>query len=391
MTNFSARGIIKEMENTLNASRMKKRNRAEILRLIRQTGCSRAELAKRTGLTRAAVSLIVDECLRLGMLEEGDKNPSAVGRRSVGLRTRGGYGHRIGLNISREAYTLGLVDFGGKIIRSFRKEISADLAPTEVLGEICEIIRAMKEGAEGVFLGIGVTMPGPLSRESGALLKVPNLSAWNDFPVRKYFEDAFSCPVCLDNNSNAAAQAEPFYNPDVRGVSFMELIVDSGLGSGVMLYAGGRVVGFDCEFGHTSLRSDGEKCSCGNFGCAELYASMKALLRYAQSLGCPYRSWEGIADGYLADDALCKEAGGRETLYLGRLLVNAVNSFALDAVVFAGEIVYRFEEIFAARLQKIVEEGSIKKKIIKIVTSKIGNVEILASANLVGESDGQED
>ena len=80
MTNFSARGIIKEMENTLNASRMKKRNRAEILRLIRQTGCSRAELAKRTGLTRAAVSLIVDECLRLGMLEEGDKNPSAVGR-----------------------------------------------------------------------------------------------------------------------------------------------------------------------------------------------------------------------------------------------------------------------------------------------------------------------
>ena len=149
------------MENTLNASRMKKRNRAEILRLIRQTGCSRAELAKRTGLTRAAVSLIVDECLRLGMLEEGDKNPSAVGRRSVGLRTRGGYGHRIGLNISREAYTLGLVDFGGKIIRSFRKEISADLAPTEVLGEICEIIRVMKEGAEGVFLGIGVTMPGP--------------------------------------------------------------------------------------------------------------------------------------------------------------------------------------------------------------------------------------
>ena len=193
MTNFSARGIIKEMENTLNASRMKKRNRAEILRLIRQTGCSRAELAKRTGLTRAAVSLIVDECLRLGMLEEGDKNPSAVRRRSVGLRTRGGYGHRIGLNISREAYTLGLVDFGGKIIRSFRKEISADLAPTEVLGEICEIIRAMKEGAEGVFLGIGVTMPGPLSRESGALLKVPNLSAWNDFPVRKYLEDAFSC------------------------------------------------------------------------------------------------------------------------------------------------------------------------------------------------------
>lgn len=202
------------------------------------TGCSRAELAKRTGLTRAAVSLIVDECLRLGMLEEGDKNPSAVGRRSVGLRTRGGYGHRIGLNISREAYTLGLVDFGGKIIRSFRKEIScrscADGSPRRDLRNNTDDER----GAEGVFLGIGVTMPGPLSRERGVLLKVPNLSAWNNFPVRKYFEDAFSCPVCIDNNSNAAAQAEPFYNPDVRGVSFMELIVDSGLGSGVMLYTG---------------------------------------------------------------------------------------------------------------------------------------------------------
>lgn len=119
---------------------------------------------------------------------------------------------------------------------------------------------------------------------------------------------------------------------------------------------------------------------------------MKALLRYAQSLGCPYRSWEGIADGYLAGDALCKEAVGRETLYLGRLLVNAVNSFALGRGRYSRvRSSIGLKRSLPRGCKRSWKRAPSKRKKIKIVTSKIGNVEILASANLVGESDGQED
>ena len=80
------------MKRTLNAAEMKLRNRAAALKLIRQTNCSRAQISRITGLTRAAVSFIVDECIGDGMIEEGEKSGSQIGRKAVGLRMNPHYG-----------------------------------------------------------------------------------------------------------------------------------------------------------------------------------------------------------------------------------------------------------------------------------------------------------
>ncbi|MDF2514665.1 MAG: hypothetical protein K0S04_4531 [Herbinix sp.] len=50
-------------KNVLNASEMKIRNQKKILQLL-VIPCSRADLARKTGLTRAAISIIVDELIK---------------------------------------------------------------------------------------------------------------------------------------------------------------------------------------------------------------------------------------------------------------------------------------------------------------------------------------
>ncbi len=373
------------MKRTLNASEMKMRNRAAILKLIRQGGYSRAEISRLTGLTRPAVTVIIDACLEQGVIEEGEKNDSAIGRKSVGLKWNASYGWMIGLNISRRAFTIGIVDFAGNICKEFRKEISAKMAPEGVLEEICLKIDELKENMSGRFLGIGITMPGPLEREKGMLLRVPNMELWDFFPIKDYFEKRFKCKVCLDNNSNATARAEEVYNKEVQGKSFLELTIDSGLGSGVILHLDNRSVSFDCEFGHICLDANGERCGCGNIGCAEMYASSAAVLKYAQRFNPELISWKIIADRFLAGDEICRKVVERERFYLSRVIISAVNCFAFDAVVFAGDIVYKFEDIFAQWLEETVSKESIKKKPLKMLTTQIKNAAIISAANLVAD------
>lgn len=58
-----------------NADYTKEYNRKAVLRILRRQAMSRAELARATGLTRAAASLIVEELLNAGVVTELAPSP----------------------------------------------------------------------------------------------------------------------------------------------------------------------------------------------------------------------------------------------------------------------------------------------------------------------------
>ena len=61
-----------------NADYTKEYNRKQILRFLVSTPLSRADLARKTGLTRAAISIITDELLQSGLIQ--GKNPRLLAR-----------------------------------------------------------------------------------------------------------------------------------------------------------------------------------------------------------------------------------------------------------------------------------------------------------------------
>ncbi len=128
---------------------------------------------------------------------------------------------------------------------------------------------------------VGVSVPGPLDRERGAVLAPPNLPGWHDVALRERLAAAFGRPVHLENDANAAALAEWRFGAGRGFDDLVYLTMSTGIGGGLVL--GGRLYrgagGNAGEIGHVCVEPDGETCACGQRGCLEAYAGGAAWTR----------------------------------------------------------------------------------------------------------------
>lgn len=120
---------------------------------------------------------------------------------------------------------------------------------------------------------IGLSVPGPIDPEAGLLLNPPNLDGWERVPVVRAFEEAFGCPVAIENDANAAAVAEWRFGAGQGTRDMVYLTMSTGIGGGLIL--GGRLhrgaFGGAGEIGHVPIAPEGRSCACGLRGCLEAY------------------------------------------------------------------------------------------------------------------------
>lgn len=339
------------MAQKINADVMKQNNRKEVLRLIRKEPCSRIKLAEKLGLTRAAISFICEELLLEGLLEEGEREASLGGRPATVLRLNPDYGVFGGVHFTRNEYVVGVCDFIGNVKKQ-KKGLVNSLDTEHTLQNIRLDLKELLKNEKNL-IGIGITAPGPLSKKEGKLGEVPNFLAWRNFPIVEYFERSFGCKCVLDNFSNALAYAEYSQNTDCER-RYLELIIDSGFGSAVAVVKNGASL-LECELGHTSVNMFGERCDCGNIGCAELYVN------------------ESKFNGSQKE---------KEEFYtaLGSVIVNAVNAFSIRQVVFAGRITEKFD-VFAQRLQGELNRRN--KEGLRLTQTVLSGKESFVACNLL--------
>ena len=145
---------------------------------------SRADVAARTGLTRATVSALVDRLVAARMLTQ---LPPVVtrraGRPAVPLVAAGGTFAAIGLEINVSYLGGRVIDLSGQTLTE-RLEVHDfhQSSPSKALDLLASMARDMLEEvtASGVcVVGAGIALPGIVDRESGALRLAPNLG-WRD-------------------------------------------------------------------------------------------------------------------------------------------------------------------------------------------------------------------
>jgi predicted NBD/HSP70 family sugar kinase len=375
-------------KNVLNAAEMKIRNQKKILQLL-VTPCSRADLARKTGLTRAAISIIVDELINQRYIMEGDPILGKVGRKSFVLKLNPDRFYMIGVNLARDGCSVGIVNFCGEILSVFKLQMSE--TTQETLHNIEITIRKLIEEnhLSGELLGIGITAPGPLDSSNGKILNPPNFEQWSLTNVTDYFRDKFDCTVLLENNSNALALLEKFYSINNQFKNYVELNVDSGIGSGVILnnqlYKGSS--GFGNDFGHMSINFLGEPCQCGNIGCAELYASIPNILRYAKQINPVFTDWNTIVDQALSNNTQALQVIEKEAFYLSIIITNIMNILDVEAIIFTGDLTYH-SSLLINLVKKQVNQQIIARMVkqINIISSSITyEAPVLSSANLILE------
>ena len=320
-------------------------NLGAVLQALHRRSCSRAELAVRTGLTKATVSALVAELLAAGLVEERpDPVPVRTGRPPVLVAVSGRRIGALGLELAPDGSRAVVVDLAGAVRHEAGAARSATTSPAGAAQALAVLAAGARRAATDAGLelvGTVVAVPGLVDEGGRTLLTAPNLG-WRDVELAALVEEALGAPsgsVHLDNEANLAALA---HVGRVRGQDADLLVVSAGVGVGAGVLLGGRLFrgahGFGGELGHLVVDPTGRRCRCGNRGCLETIVGLPHVLRAAglRAGGDPEAALVRLARRLADDDPRARAALDTVVAALTDGLAAAVDLLDPDTVVLAG-------------------------------------------------------
>lgn len=207
---------------------------------IRQAGAlSKADVARTTGLSGQAATVIVNSLLDEGLLVKREKVRGRVGKpfTPIALNPEGAFS--LGVKIGRRSLEVLLVDFGGDVVASRTTAYRAPLpAQTMALATATalELIDSLERGLRTRIVGLGVAMPWVLHEWSDVLgLEREAIAAWREIDVVDQFETATGLSVSLYNDATAACAAEMIAGDRIDRSSALYIYLGTFVGGGVVI------------------------------------------------------------------------------------------------------------------------------------------------------------
>jgi len=244
-------------------------NLALLLGTLRSGPISRAELSRRTHLSKASITSLAAELAARGLVREGspDRN-GTVGRPGTMLTLEGARVCGVGLEINAEYLAM------------------ASLPISDVLDEVAGIMRDTLEqlhSARRHVAQVMVSAPGVIKQPAGTVHLASNLG-WRDVPLRPQLLQRLDADISLqvENDAKLAAVAEyrRYEDSDVRDLVYLS--GDIGVGAGII--AAGQLMrgwsGFSGEVGHLHLDPRNLPCHCGRTGCWEARVGLPEFLAH---------------------------------------------------------------------------------------------------------------
>lgn len=195
--------------------------------------------------------------------------------------------YAFGVDVGGTTVKLGLFSREGELLEKQELPTRTENGGEAILPDVAAAIDAClrrRDAPKRDVLGVGIGVPGPVD-DDGNVNRCVNLN-WGVFNLHRTLSALTGLPVKAGNDANVAALGE-YYDGGGRGSRSM-LMVTLGTGIGGGFIWNGQILngahGVGCEIGHlcVDLSSDAEECTCGKRGCAEQYASARALGRIAQ-------------------------------------------------------------------------------------------------------------
>jgi len=340
-------------------------NRQIVLTYVRdRSPISRAEIARQTELHRSTVSVIIDELLEDGTIEEIGSGISTGGRKPTLYRLRCGEPAAIGIDLTPRHTTIAMADLAGNILRKETFSTSADVE--FMSSQILERTDRILKTSGNPKLEIGFSVPGLVDQHSGQIFHIPYFD-WRNWDICSQLESKTGSKVTVENDANATALAELWFGQErIRKTdTFLMVLVGEGIGTGIVfdgqVFRGER--GSGGEFGHMIAGDDAPvDCSCGSRECWEAYASEKALVaRYQQLLQGEFLKHGSVEVSDLVELAINGEKHAVEALretvhFLGNGLSNLIVGLSPQVVVVGGRIT-RAWHLFEDQLKRVTDRS----------------------------------
>ena len=327
---------------------LRQSNRLRVIEtLYNQPGTSRAELARTTGLSRATVSMLIEELEEAHIVEQHDAGedfrPRNTGRPPIPLSLVPSAAFAVGLDVGRQHVRVAVCDLSGKPVLDKWSPADVDHAPMESLDLAYDLVRSALD-ATGVepdrLLGVGMGLAAPINTLTGELEAYGILPGWEGIRPAAEMERRLGVSVQLDNDANLGALGEKVFGV-ARGVDDLIYVrLSAGVGAGLILsgrpYHGAR--GVAGEIGHVSVVENGLICRCGNRGCLETVASPVAVAALLERSTGRHVSVPELLELVRLGDRGAKRAVSDAGELVGRALATLVNMLNPDLVVVGGEL-----------------------------------------------------
>ena len=260
--------------------------------------------------------------------------------------------YRIGIDLGGTNIAVGIVDEAHQIAASATSPTRVELGAEQVLDDMAQtVMNALNfTGIDlGECIGIGVGSPGSCDAAAGVVRIAHNLG-WNSVPLCEMLHARLGLPAFLGNDADCAALGEVTAGAAQGSGSALLLTLGTGIGGGLVIggeiFSGFRSLGG--EFGHMCIAMDGEKCSCGQRGCWEAYASATALIRQGEAAAKAHPDsvlasvapldGKKIFDAAAQGDAAAQAVTAQYAEYLGVGLVSLINALYPETVLIGGGV-----------------------------------------------------
>ncbi|MEZ0091690.1 ROK family protein [Streptacidiphilus sp. EB129] len=259
------------------SSTLKEINLRTVLEVIRaEPPVSRAEIARRTGISKPTVSALLQDLLDMGLVSETVRAELGPTYGALFFAPRPEAAYVLALDVGARRLRAAVADLDG-VIR-IRRDV-----PAEGL-DAPRIVRTAAALAEELSAGAGISrsalryaavgVPGVVDRSDGRTWQAANVASLEGFPALESFSAALDLPVIVENDIHLAALGEQRHGTGTDADSFTFLSVGTGVGAGLVL-RGELHRGFAGAAGELDCAVDPARFEA-NDPCAT------ALLRYAE-------------------------------------------------------------------------------------------------------------
>ncbi|MBY3246968.1 ROK family transcriptional regulator [Rhizobium laguerreae] len=223
-----------------NQVRVRAYNERLVLSLVRLYGAlSKADIARRSGLSAQTVSVIMRVLEKEGLLSRGDPVRGRVGQPSIPMHLNPDAVYSFGLKMGRRSADLVLMDFVGRIRMQLHRTYSYPL-PDEILAFVTSGIRELEERLDdkqrGRIAGLGIAAPFELwnwAEEVGA--PAGAMEVWREIDLQADIASRVSHPVFMQNDATSACGAELVFGVGPSYPDFVYFFIGSFIGGGIVL------------------------------------------------------------------------------------------------------------------------------------------------------------
>jgi glucokinase-like ROK family protein len=361
-------------------------------------GISRADLADRMGLTRAAVTVIINDLISNGMILNTESRLTASGRPPVALEINPDQGLVAAVDMGAMHLSVALGDFSARIMEEIEVPFRVDRGPKESLQEADKILREFlhKRGLSTTHLAaIGVGVPGPVIADQGMVMAPPIMPGWDRFPIRGTLESQWGTAVILNNDAELGALGEWAYGAGrgERNLAFIK--VGSGIGAGLIINQQiyGGTTGSAGEIGHLTIDENGPLCTCGNHGCLEAFAGGHAIAAQARTLVASGKrtllseksldsiTARDVAEAARRGDLIAQEIIQKSGTFVGIAIAGLIKLFNPSTVIIGGGVA-QVGDLLTGPIRQAVRERSLRasEHSVRITTAMLGRRSSLIGA-----------